>query len=383
MDFRMTEEQTILIDSVRQFIEERFDDTTIEKYDKLGEFPREIMQALAELDLMGLSIPEEYGGSNTDYLTQGLVVEELSKLSGALSFVYIIAVIFGGSAINRFGSQEQKKSILPRIASGECMLALGLTEPGAGSDAGAVQTTAVLDRNKFIINGTKTFCTVAEQSDYIIAGCITNPDVPVYKGLSTILVPPNTKGVSLSKLDKVGMKYVPTYEVYFKNVEVPSENLLGEFNKGWEQLMQMLDMARVMAGLAGTGMAEAAFEDAAVYANQRVQFNQPIAKFQAIQHKFADMRMTIDAARLMNYKSLWMLDNRIPLRYESAAAKAYATEISFKVIDDAMQIMGGIGYCMASRVQRLWRDSRLLRIVEGTSEIQRNIIGQVVLSKYR
>lgn len=383
MDFQISEEQQLLINAVQKMIEEQFDDAAVAKFDKEERFPFEFLNACAQLDLLGMSVPEEYGGTEADNLTQALVLEEIASASGAMAFVFLLSVMFAGSILSKYGSNQQKEEILPDILNGDCLFALGLTEPGAGSDASAVRTTAVLEGDKFIINGVKTFCTIAEQARYIIGVCITDPDKPAYQGMSIILIPTKANGVRMSKIEKVGMRSIPSYEVYLNNVEVPAVNLLGQLNQGWKQLMGILDMERLLASAVAVGMAEAAFKEAADYANQRVQFGQPIGKFQAIQHKIADMRILIDTSRLVIHKTCWMLDNKESIRYQSAMAKTLATEAAFTVADDAMQIMGGMGYSMASKVQRIWRDVRLLRIAAGTNEIQRNIIGQQVLAEYR
>ncbi len=383
MDFRLTEEQELLIKTVRSLMEEQCDEATMSRLDDQGEFPWHVIRACADLDLLGLSIPEAYGGTDADVLTQALVIEEMAKYSTAASFAFMIAVMFGGAIISKYGSEQQKQELLPLMLKGECLVALGLTEPGAGSDAAAVATTAVRDGDEFVINGTKTFCTLAGLAKYILCICITDKDVVPYKGMSIILVPTDAAGIRMAPLKKVGMHSIPTFEVYLDNVRVPAANLLGELNRGWSQLVGILDKERLLASAAAVGMAEAAFSDAATYANQRVQFKQPVANFQAIQHKIADMRMAIDACRLLAYRCAWMLDSNQPIRHEAAIAKTAATEACFKVADEAMQIMGGVGYMMASRVQRIWRDGRLMRIAAGTNEVQRNIIGQTVLAAYK
>ncbi len=383
MDFRLTEEQELLIKTVRSLMEEQCDEATMSRLDDQGEFPWHVIRACADLDLLGLSIPEAYGGTDADVLTQALVIEEMAKYSTAASFAFMIAVMFGGAIISKYGSEQQKQELLPLMLKGECLVALGLTEPGAGSDAAAVATTAVRDGDEFVINGTKTFCTLAGLAKYILCICITDKDVVPYKGMSIILVPTDAAGIRMAPLKKVGMHSIPTFEVYLDNVRVPTANLLGELNRGWSQLVGILDKERLLASAAAVGMAEAAFSDAATYANQRVQFKQPVANFQAIQHKIADMRMAIDACRLLAYRCAWMLDSNQPIRHEAAIAKTAATEACFKVADEAMQIMGGVGYMMASRVQRIWRDGRLMRIAAGTNEVQRNIIGQTVLAAYK
>lgn len=272
--------------------------------------------------------------------------------------------------------------MLGGICRGDPPVALGISEPQAGSDAAGLKTRAVLEGDEWVINGQKIYCTISNVAKYILLMTrdpqIENP----YKGMSMFLLPTNAPGVRINPLPKVGWWSVPTCEVFIDNVRLPKNALVGQLNNGWMQLMANFEIERIVLSAACIGAAEAAFEDAAVYANQRVQFGQPIGRFQMIQEKITDMAIKIENMKNYCYKVAWMMDIGLPVRHEHAMAKLYITRSSFEVIDDAMQIMGGLGYMMAHRIQRLWRDGRVMRIGGGTDEIMYNIADPQLLKKY-
>lgn len=381
MDFKLTEEQELLLNSLTELLQREAPESLIAELDEKHEFPWKPWQALADNGFLGLGIGEAYGGTPADVLTQTLVAETLGKYAFPLGVIYGLGVITIRD-IEQFGSEEQKQRVLGGICRGDPPVALGISEPQAGSDAAGLKTRAVLEGDEWVINGQKIYCTISNIAKYILLMTrdpqIENP----YKGMSMFLLPTDAPGVRINPLPKVGWWSVPTCEVFIDNVRLPKDALVGQLNNGWMQLMANFEIERIVLSAACIGAAEAAFEDAAVYANQRVQFGQPIGRFQMIQEKITDMAIKIENMKNYCYKVAWMMDNGMPVRHEHAMAKLYITRASFEVIDDAMQIMGGLGYMMAHRVQRLWRDVRVMRIGGGTDEIMYNIAGPQLLKKY-
>jgi len=381
MDFKLTEEQELLLNSLTELLQREAPESLIAELDEKHEFPWKPWQALADNGFLGLGIGEAYGGTPADVLTQTLVAETLGKYAFPLGVIYGLGVITIRD-IEQFGSEEQKQRVLGGICRGDPPVALGISEPQAGSDAAGLKTRAVLEGDEWVINGQKIYCTISNIAKYILLMTrdpqIENP----YKGMSMFLLPTNAPGVRINPLPKVGWWSVPTCEVFIDNVRLPKDALVGQLNNGWMQLMANFEIERIVLSAACIGAAEAAFEDAAVYANQRVQFGQPIGRFQMIQEKITDMAIKIENMKNYCYKVAWMMDNGLPVRHEHAMAKLYITRSAFEVIDDAMQIMGGLGYMMAHRVQRLWRDVRVMRIGGGTDEIMYNIAGPQLMKKY-
>ena len=260
-------------------------------------------------------------------------------------------------------------------------VALGITEPQAGSDAAALKTTAEFDGDEVVFNGQKMYCTLAKIARYIMLMTRDGKGENPYHAISMWLVPTDSPGLRFNILSKVGWWTVPTYQVFIDRVRVPRSNLIGEENNGWQQLMANFEIERLALAAASVGAAEAAYEDAAAYANQRQQFGQPIGSFQAVQHKVTDMAVKIENMRNYIYKIAWMMDCNMPVRHEHAMMKLYVAQASFEVCDDAMQLLGGLGYMVESRVQRLWRDIRLMRIGGGTDEVMYNIAGPQLIKK--
>lgn len=383
MDFKFTEEQELLMQSLTELLEREAPESLIAELDEKHEFPWKPWKALAENGYLGLGIPEKYGGTPADVLTQCLVAEVLGKYAFPLGVIYGLGVITIRD-IEQFGSEEQKSTVLGGICRGDPPVALGISEPQAGSDAAGLKTRAVLEGDEeWVINGQKIYCTISNVAKYILLMTrdpqIENP----YKGMSMFLLPTNTPGVRINPLPKVGWWSVPTCEVFLDDVRLPKHALVGQLNNGWMQLMANFEIERIVLSASCIGAAEAAFEDAATYANQRVQFGQPIGNFQMIQKMITDMAIKIENMKNYCYKVAWMMDNGMPVRHEHAMAKLYITQSSFEVIDDAMQIMGGLGYMMAHRIQRLWRDVRVMRIGGGTDQIMYNIAGPQLLKKFK
>ena len=382
MDFRLTEEQELLIQSLEELLAREAPESLNAEIDEKHEFPRKSWQALADQGILSLGIPEEYGGTPADILTQTIVCETMGKHAFSLGIIYSLGIITIRDIV-QFASEAIKEKVLTGFVEGDAPVALGITEPQAGSDAAALKTTATFDGDEVVFNGQKMYCTLAGDSKWILLMTrdpkIENP----YEGISMWLLPTDTPGVRMSAISKLGWWSIPSYEVFIENARVPKSNLVGEMNKGWPQLMANFEIERLALCAASLGAAEAAYEDAVAYANQRHQFGKPIGSFQAVQHMITDMAVHIENMRNYVYKIAWMMDCNMPVRHEHAMMKLYVARASFEVIDMAMQVLGGLGYTMDHRVQRLWRDIRLMRIGGGTDEIMYNIAGPQLLKKAR
>ena len=306
----------------------------------------------------------------------------MGKYAFPLSVIYGLGVICIKD-IEDFGTEEQKQEVLGGIVRGDPPVALGISEPQAASDASGLKTTATFDGDEVILNGQKIYCTISSIAKYILLMTrdpqIENP----YKAMSMWLLPTNTPGVRINNLSKVGWWSVPTCEVFIENARIPKTALVGKLNNGWLQLMKNFEIERVVLAASVVGAADAAFEDAARYANTRVQFGKPIGTYQLIQKKLVDMAIKIENMRNYYSKMAWRMDNKLPVRHEHAMSKLYIAQAAFEVTDDAMQVLGGMGYMMAARVQRLWRDVRVMRIGGGTDEIMYNIAGPQLLNLYK
>jgi len=382
MDFRQTEEQELLVKSIRELCEREFPQSVQAEWDEKHEFPWKAWQTLADNGILALGIDEKYGGTPADVQTLCLVSETLGKYAWVLGLCYGLGVITIRD-IEQFGTEEMKQKVLGGFVKGDPPVALGISEPQAGSDASSLKTTATIDGDKVIINGQKIYCTMAALDKYIMLMTRDPNGESPYKSMSMWLLPVDTPGVRCNMLAKVAYWSVPTYEVFIDNAVIPFSNLIGKVNNGWPQLMANFEIERVCLCSAQIGAAEAAFEDAATFANSRVQFGQPIGNNQAIANKLVDMAIIIENSRNYLQKCAWMMDNNIPVRYEHAMAKLYTAQGAFKVMDDAMQILGGMGLMMDHRVQRLWRDARVIRIGGGSDEIMYNIAAPQLLKKFR
>jgi len=382
MDFRLTEEQQLLVDSLKELCLREIPDSVIAELDEKHEFPHKEWKILADNGYTGLGIDEKYGGTPADVTTQCLVADVLGKYAFPLSVIYGLGVICIKD-IQDFGTEEQKHEVLGGIVRGDPPVALGISEPQAPSDASGLKTRADFDGDDVIFNGQKIYCTISNVAKYILL-MTRDPEIEnPYKAMSMWLLPTNTPGVRINPLPKVGWWSVPTCEVFLENVRVPKTALVGTLNNGWVQLMKNFEIERVVLSSSVVGAAEAAFEDAARYANSRVQFGKPIGSYQLVQKKIVDMAVKVENMRNYYSKVAWMMDNDIPVRHEHAMAKLYITQAAFEVTDDAMQVLGGMGYMMAARVQRLWRDVRVMRIGGGTDEIMYNIAGPQILKNYK
>ncbi|MBL0388334.1 acyl-CoA dehydrogenase [Tumebacillus sp. ITR2] len=377
MNFDLTQDQQMIRNMVRDFAEAEILPEA-EHVDKTGEFPLNTFKKMGELGFLGLPIPEEYGGAGGDTISYALAVEEVGKASGSHGLSYAAAVSLGVSPFYYFGTAEQKAKWLTPLAEGKILGAFGLTEPNAGSDAGGTQTTAVLDGDEWVINGSKCFITNVTYAGVCIVTAVTDKSKGT-KGISSFIVPTDTPGFRTSTpYDKLGLKGSNTAEIIMEDVRVPRENLIGEENMGFKQFMVTLDGGRISIGALSVGIAQAAYEAALKYSQERMQFGQSISKFQAIQFKLADMAMNIELARTAVLKAAWLKDNGRPFTKEGAIAKLFASEICMRATDQAIQIHGGYGYMKEYPVERFFRDAKLMEIGEGTSEIQRIVIARQI-----
>jgi len=381
MDFMLTEEQQILKDSIRNFAEKEIR-PRIKESDEKGKWPEELTKELAKMGLLGIVITPEYSGagySNVDYV---IILEEISKVDPSVGLVVAAHNSLCSNHLNLFANEEQKRKYLIRLASGQTLGAWGLTEPGAGSDAAAIKTKAVKKGNHWLLNGSKLFITNGTLAEILVVMAVTDPKKG-REGISAFILEKGMKGFSPGKKeDKLGIRAADTSELIFEDVEVPAENLVGEEGKGYKQAMTILDGGRVSIAGFSLGIAAGALESSLKYAKERIQFEQPIANFQAIQWMLADGFTELEAARLLTYRAAFLEDQKKKIPKESAMAKLFASELAVKASSMAVQIFGGYGFTKDYPVEKFYRDSKLATIGEGTSEIQRWIIAQKILSEY-
>ncbi|MBS4176309.1 acyl-CoA dehydrogenase family protein [Lederbergia citrea] len=377
MNFDLSSEQAMIRKTIREFAQEKVAPGAVER-DRDKRFPIEIMRQLADLGVMGLPFPEEYGGAGADTISFAIVTEELSRACGSTGISYSAHISLGGAPINMFGTEEQKRDYLIPICSGESLGAFGLTEPNAGSDAGGTKTTAVLEGNEYVINGNKCFITNASFANHLALTAVTG-EKNGKKEISAIIVPTDTKGFSIiDQYEKMGLNASNTTELVLEDVRVDRKNLLGIEGEGFKQFLQTLDGGRIGIGAMAVGIAQGAFDKALQYAKQRSQFGKTLAQFQITQFKIADMAMKIEVARNMVYKAAWLKDQGRPFAREASMCKLYASEICMEITSEAVQIHGGNGYMREYEVERMMRDAKLLEIGEGTSEVQRMVIAREV-----
>ena len=378
MDFKLTEEQVMIKNMVRDFAEKEIAPRA-EEIDATDQFPSDICKRMGELGLFGIPFAEAYGGSGGDYLGQVIALEEIARVSGTVAIILDAQTSLCCEPLYLFGTEEQKLKFLPSLISGQKIGAFGLTEPQAGSDAGATRTRAVRDGNEWVINGQKIFITNGSLADVLVVTAKTDPEKGT-KGISAFIVEKGTPGFKPGRDEKkMGLKGSVTSELFFEDCRIPTVNLLGRENEGFKQFMTTLDAGRVAIAAMALGLAQGAYDKAVAYAREREQFGQPIAKFQAIQWMIAEMATDIDAARLMINRAAWLKTQGQPFTREAAMAKLFATEASEHVCYKAIQIHGGYGYMREYAVERMYRDQRLCAIGEGTNEIQRPVIARQVL----
>lgn len=374
MNFVLSDDHKMLRQTVRDFAEKEVKPTAAER-DEKEEFSRAIFDKMGELGLTGLPWEEKYGGAGFDFLAYVIAVEELSRVCASTGVTLSAHVSLGSWPIWKYGTEEQKQKYLVPLATGKYLGAIAITEPGAGSDAGATKTTAVLDGNEWVLNGTKVFITNAYYGEVYIVFARSLKDAPKHKGISAFIVEKGTPGFSFGKKEsKLGIRSSATYELIFEDCRIPKENLLGAEGQGFEICMRTLDGGRNGIAAQAVGIAQGAFEEALAYAKQRVQFGQPIFSNQAIAFKLADMATKIEAARLLTYQAAFLEGAGLPYGKASAMAKVFAGDIAMEVTVEAVQILGGYGYTRDYPVERMMRDAKITQIYEGTNEIQRIVI---------
>jgi alkylation response protein AidB-like acyl-CoA dehydrogenase len=382
MDLQLSEEQKMVQSIVMRIAREKIAPRA-QEIDQTGEYPDDIFQAYKELGLLGLAIPQKYGGSGTGILALALAVEEVCKYEAACGLILLLTALPTYPIITS-GSEEQKKYYLSRVASGEYKCCFALTEPEAGSDAAAITSTAVLRGNQYILNGEKCFISGGSLSDFAIVFAKTD-SAAGSRGISAFIVPTNSPGFSVGHLDKkMGVHGVPTAQLLMQDCRIPAANLIGEENEGFKIAMLALNALRPVVGARGLGIAEGATQYAVEYTRNRRAFGVPLCDLEAIQFIIADMAMQIEAARLLIYQAGYMIDqDQYTKEYAGklSIAKCFATEMAVKVVSDALQLMGAYGYTQDCPIERMYRDVRQLMIVEGTSQIQRLDISRAVINR--
>ena len=373
MNFDLAPEHELLRDTVRQFALEKVAPVA-EELDRGKRFPYEIVAQLGQLGLMGMTLPEEYGGAGTDTLSYAIAIEELTRIDSSVAVTVAAHHSLGTLPIYLFGTEAQRNAWLPELASGHKLAAFGLTEPGAGSDAGAVRTTAGLDGGSWTIDGSKIFITNAGTD---ITACVTITARTGDDEISCLMVPNGTPGYEISApMQKLGWRASDTRELSFQAARVPEENLLGERGAGLKQFLQILDGGRISIAAMGVGLAQGCYDLASAYARERHQFGKPIAAFQSVQQKLVDMATEIEAARALLYKAAWEKDEGRDFARTAAMAKLFSGELSHRAANWALQIHGGYGFMDEYAISRLYRDQKILEIGEGTNEVQRMVIAR-------
>jgi len=375
LNFDLTSEQQMFQKIIREFCEKELKPIA-SKIDKEEYFPYDLYKKMGKMGLMGMTVPQKYGGAGIDKVSYMIALEEISRYCGSTGLTVEAHNSLGIGHIYEHGNEEQRKKYLPKLCSGEAFTAWALTEPNAGSDAAATQTTAVLKNNEWVINGTKQFITTGDVADVVIVMAKTDKEKGA-KGISAIIVEKDTKGFKVGQLeDKLGLRGSRTAELIFEDCHVPKKNLLGEKDLGFIGAMNILDRGRTAVGAMAVGIARGALEDSIEYANQRQQFGKPIGKNQAIQWMIANMATEIDAARLLVYRAAYLEDQNKKFTKEASIAKLFASEMAMRATRNAIQIFGGYGYTRDYPVERYFRDVKLCEIGEGTSEVQRMVIAR-------
>ena len=378
MDFQFTEEQRMIKEMVRDFAEKEIAPRAAE-IDLSDEFPHDIFKRMGELGLLGIPFAEAYGGAGGDYLSLLIAMEEIARVSGTVAIILDAHTSLCCEPIYLFGSEEQKKKYLPSLLNGKKIGAFGLTEPQAGSDAGATRTRAVCDGDQWVINGEKIFITNGSLADVLVVTARTDPNLGTH-GISSFIIEKGTPGFHPGRDEKkMGLRGSVTSQLYFQNCRIPLANLLGQENKGFNQFLTTLDAGRLAISAMAVGLAQGAMDKAVAYAREREQFNQPIAKFEAVQWMIAEMGTEIEAARMMLQRAAWLKGQGAPFTKEAAMAKLLSSEVSERACYKAIQIHGGYGYLRDYAVERMYRDQRLCAIGEGTSEIQHLVIARQIL----
>lgn len=381
MNFRPTEEQEFIRQAARDFAESEIKPGAA-KRDLIAEFPTDIVKQLGELGFMGIVIPEELGGAGAGNLEYVMAMEEISRVDAGVGVIMSVNNSLVCDPLHHFGSDYIKENFLRKLASGEWLGSYALTEPGAGTDAGAQKTTAVKDGNEYVLNGTKALITSGDACDLTLTYAKTDLEAPSGKGISAFVVEKGTPGFSVGKHeDKLGIRCSDCVSLIFEDCRIPVENLLGEEGKGFNIALATLDIGRLGIGAQAIGIGQACLDESLAYSKERKQFGKPISYFQAIQWKLADMAMEVDASRLLIWRAAWMRDEGMSHTLESSIGKLFASETAMRAGLQAVQIHGGYGYIKEYPVERFMRDAKITEIYEGTSEVQRLVIARNILAE--
>jgi len=378
MDFQLSEDHRAIQRMAEEFAQNEIA-PVIDGYEKAHRFPRELIKKMAELGFFGCVIPERYGGSNTGYLSHALVVEAVGKVSGSLRIPFNTIAFGPAATLNLWGSEEQKRRYIPGLMKGEILGCFAITEPNAGSDVAAIATTAKVQGDQYVLNGTKTWATYGSVADVILV-YVSTDRAQKARGLSAFIINAHLPGISTKDIDKMGVHSAPTGEIVFADCRVPQDSLIGQEGEGFKICMSTLDNTRLTTAAGALGMARACLEASVKYAMEREQFSQKIGVFQMNQEKIADMMLGVEAARWLIYRCAWQKDQGIRNSLETAIAKCFAAEAAVKASGWAMQILGAYGYSTEYPVERYYRDAKLYQIIEGSSNILKTIIAQDALN---
>lgn len=379
MDFRLTDEQTLVQESVRAFLAKECPVEYVRSCDEQEVYPAELFQKMAKLGWTGIPIPTEFGGGGGSCMDLIVFLEQLAYRFEAAANIFYTSIVIAAEALRHFGSERQKREFLPKLATGEIRFAFSLSEPNSGSDAASLRTRAVLDGDHWVVNGQKMFCSCAQVADRILLMCRTDTAAPKHDGISMLLLDPKAPGVEIRRLKKLGLKPMDLNEIFLTDVRIPKDNVIGEVNRGWRNATKTLDYERCCLSAVNVGAAQGCLDLALNYSKERQQFGQPISSFQFTKGKLVDMQMEIDAARLLLYRSAWLVDQGVSNPKESAIANLWSSETYVRTALNGMRIMGGWGYLMEFDMQRHFRDSKLAEIGGGTSEILRIIASREML----
>ncbi len=380
MHFELTEDQRALQELVRRFVEREIPKSAVATWDENGEFPSDLLARMADLGLMGVSLPIEFGGTGGGAMEEVIVLEEIARHSSSIAMAYGMTICFGALTIERFGSEAQKNHFLPKPAAGETHFALSLTEPDGGTDIlGAMKTTArEQEDGSYIINGAKVYTTGINIAShvFIVARTARDENKPSH-GLTVFLVPKDLPGISFNKIQKVGSRFLHSYEVVYEDVRVPADSVIGVPNRGWHAILDTLNNERIFIAAVCNGLGRGALEDAIQYAQERRAFGRSIGTFQAVQHPLAESMVELDMAQLATYKAAWMQDQGLDCSVQAASAKYFASEAAFRTTDRGMRVLAGAGFTMEYHMQRYYRDIRQLIFAPVTNEMSKNFIAQV------
>ncbi|HEY0686136.1 MAG TPA: acyl-CoA dehydrogenase family protein [Steroidobacter sp.] len=385
MNFDESDTITELRSLLGRFMEKEMPRELAKDWDRRNHFPRDVFDKLADLGLMGLTVPEEYGGAGRDIIATMVVLEELSRRSLAVSVPYMMCACYGGMNIEECGTEEQRREYLPQLAAGKILFAYGLTEPDAGADLASVRTTAERRGDHIVVNGAKRFCSGANICDFIYTLVRTGPESERHRNLTFLLIPSKAPGVIIEPIDAMGMKGAATTDVTFTDVRIPASNIVGgeqAWNRGWPMLVGPgLEVEKIECAAIAIGIARAALDDAWAYSLERKQFGKPIASYQSIQHKLAEMKTQLHAARLTVYHAAWLANERRNCSIESSMTKLFATETAKAIALECQTIMGAYGYVKDFAAERYVRDALVMPILGGSSAIQRNNIYKLTAAR--